>query len=79
MTWVVKRENSTERIDDATALKRVVFVEDDSKVFYGSGPWNRVVLDVDWRWFSCVASCGEEDCFSFRWVYGDFPFIVPVL
>ncbi|GFV59447.1 putative RNA-directed DNA polymerase from transposon X-element, partial [Trichonephila clavipes] len=49
-----------------------LFVEDDSKVFYDSGPWNRVVLDVDWQWFTCVASCGEEDCFSFRWVYGDF-------
>ncbi|GFW87043.1 hypothetical protein TNCV_1922691 [Trichonephila clavipes] len=57
----------------------ILLVEDDSKIFYGSGPWNRVVLDVDWRWFSCVASCGEEDCFSFRRVYGDFPFVIPVL
>ncbi|GFU54888.1 hypothetical protein TNCV_1463971 [Trichonephila clavipes] len=61
------------------SINRRMFVEDDSKVFYGSGPWNRVVLNVDWRWFSCVASCGEEDCFSFCRVYGDFPFVVPVL
>ncbi|GFT78654.1 hypothetical protein TNCV_80551 [Trichonephila clavipes] len=56
----------------------ILFVEDDSEVFYGSGPWNRVVLDMDWWWFSCCASCGE-DCFRFCRVYGDFPFIVPVL
>ncbi|GFX37352.1 hypothetical protein TNCV_3106041 [Trichonephila clavipes] len=57
----------------------ILLVEDNSKIFYSSGPWNRVVLDVDLRWFSCVASCGEEDCFSFRRVYGDFPFVIPVL
>ncbi|GFS71972.1 hypothetical protein TNCV_1702301 [Trichonephila clavipes] len=42
----------------------------------------RVILDgglVDWWWFPCAVSCGEEDCFSFRRVYGNFPFIIPVL
>ncbi|GFU30907.1 hypothetical protein TNCV_1406271 [Trichonephila clavipes] len=40
---------------------------------------NRVILYVDWWWFSYAYPSGEEGCFRFRWIYENFPFLIPVL